>query len=316
MISRREFVTGSIAATAATLLGCQKDSSSGGRTTGPGGKAHLTVMFIGGTVFAKGNDRYIALQLRGHGVEYEHHKLEHMSFVVAPHGYLSPAVDLDAQDVEALPASVTSSTKKLQSACLVGRDITISGTNTAPIHSQCKQLVEYGHISGGWTRKDWTPGNDKAVSSRFTLWNGTLGDGNPLNTNAAAYKWYVKDKNKEKSVSDVTELVLDADVITIDGLNPSGPLELKAGDRLLLAVFSGPLQTHGSNHKYQKISHAYLMTTIYDIGATPIDDLFPRTDTEVNGMEGSKIKNPCEGDQPRMFVPPDSEYCPNTEGKP
>jgi len=79
------------------------------------------------------------------------------------------------------------------------------------------------------------------------------------------------------------------------------------------------LQSHGPKHKYNKISHAVLLTSIYDVGRTPVADILPTTDYAIVGEEGEAFPNPChpgQGEGPVVRVTPDSEYCINYDELP
>jgi hypothetical protein len=321
MVSRRTFMTASVAASAASLLGREKEPTQAGTPqVAASAKAKLTLSFVGGTVLVNDVTHYAALQLSGHGMKTNSgHDLRHQSFIVGPVGTFEGGQPVPEAAAKLLRVVSTAAHDTYESLCLVGKDIIVAGTNAPDIKCRCEKVANYGHVAGTWKRKEpWVPGVGKPVNSRFTLLNGMLVDGTPVNAEGAAALWFIKDSGNKKKLSDVVVLQLEADAITLSGINKSKIL-VKAGQTLSLAVYSGPLKTHGPKHKYKAISHAILLTSIYDVGTTPYADILPTTDTEVIGEEGKPFPNPCHKGQDEgqvVRVTPDSEYCVNYDELP
>jgi hypothetical protein len=307
MITRRRFIQTSMAASAVALTGCGDSPKPPAPLVAD---AELQLYFVGGSVFVKDANYITALQLSGKGQSYNGHSLEHASYVAGPPKLFPGGVPLPGLAVMA-PHGFSG----FNAICVVGKKVTVTGKK-AGAKIKCQKLANYGHIAHGkWVRKGtWDPTMNPAINSMFTLNDGDLGDEKAVNQNGEKVKWWVKEKGKEKDLSDVAVLELKAPVITISGLTGSD-IVVSPGDTLKLSVFSGPLEMHGPNYKYKRISHALLLKTIYDVNGSSDDDIMPTTDKDIDGMEGETMDNPCTP-KLKIRVPPDSEYCPNYDELP
>jgi len=238
MVSRRTFMTASVAASAASLLGHEKERTpAGAPQVASGAKAKLSLSFVGGTVLVNDVTHYTAMQLSGHGLNTESkHDFRHQSFIVGPVGTFEGGRLVPETAAKLLRVVSTARHDRYESLCLVGKDIIVAGTNAPDIECRCEKVANYGHVAGNWKRLEpWAPGAGRPVNSRFTLLNGTLVDGTAVNTQGAAAYWFIKDSRKKKILSDVVVLELEADAITLSGINTSKIL-VKAGQTLSLAV--------------------------------------------------------------------------------
>jgi hypothetical protein len=310
MITRRRFIQTSVAASAFALAGCSDDPKNAAQGTVD---AELRLYFVGGSVFVQDGDVITALQLSGKGQTYNGHSLEHASYIAGP-----PQLFPGGVPMPGLAATFAQrGFGEFTAACLVGKTVTVTGKKTGA-QNKCQKLANYGHIAHGkWDRKGmWDPTKNPAINSMFKLNDGELTDDKALNQNGEKVKWWIKDKGKQKDLSDVAYLRLRAPRITISGAT-ANDIVLSQGEKLTLSVFSGPLEMHGPNHKYKTITHALLLKTIYDVKGTPDADIMPTTENDVDGMKGDEMDNPCDKDKKqKILVPPDSEYCPNYDELP
>jgi len=321
MISRRDFLTTTAAASAASLIGCRSNTDNAAAkppaAAPPPARTGLELAFFGGTVFVKDGKYVTAVQPSGYGQSYGGHSLEHQSFIVGPEKLFPTGIPFPALAASVLFKNIAAATGgTFKAICLVGKDITVSGTGARDTEFKCQQVVRYGHIAANWTRKGtWDPGAKQPVNSRFSLRNGEVVDGIPVNSNGAAVQWWVKDRTKEQTLSDVATLKLDADDITISGLLTTGDYAVPKGTTLPLMVFSGPLELHDPPYKYKTLTHALVLRTLYDVGTASEADIMPTTASEIDGMKGDSFDNPCGGMQ-KAVIPPDSEYCANYDELP
>lgn len=308
MITRRKFIQTSMAASAVALSGCGEEPPNAVQGKGD---AELLLYFVGGSVFVKDGNVVTALQLSGKGQTYNGHSLEHASYIAGPSQLFPGGVPMPALS----PTLTQRGFGGFTAACLVGKTVTVSGKKEKA-DIKCQKLADYGHVAGGnWVRKGtWDPSTNPAINSMFKLYDGNLLDDKAVNQNGEKVKWWVKDKGKQKDLSDVAYLELKAPEITIAGLT-TNDIVLRQGESLKLSVFSGPLYMHGPNHKYKAITHALLLKTIYDVKNTPDGDIMPTTENDIDGMEGAEMENPCDK-RLKIRVPPDSEYCPNYDELP
>jgi hypothetical protein len=304
MITRRQFVHTSMAASLAALVGCGRDPDDN-QPAQAAADGELRLYFVGGTAFVKAGAEYLALQLSGKGLMHGGRSLEHQSYIAGapelfPGGVPMPAMGPLGEGL--VPGSLA--------VCLLGKTITVDTGEQPNATNRCQRLVDYRNVSGSWKRKgEWDPARNPAISSMFRLRHGVLSDAQAVNQTAASVMWWVKDPSTAKHLSDVAMLDLKGPKITITGATDD-PIVIDQGKKVVLHVFAGPLHLHQEGHKYRTITHALLLKSIYDVQGTADADIMPTTAAEVDGETGPEMKNPCN-DRVTIRVPPDSEYCPN-----
>jgi hypothetical protein len=327
MISRREFVVGSLAASAAALAGCRDREQVNGASPAPQGSAKLTLHFAGGTAFKHGQGTLRAIQLSGldaNGDEFTHphhpHAMRHRSFIVFPAGTVTGATPFDAGYRTHLLNKMITPAHRWEPVCLVGRDVHIETTSGSPFSYACDKVAHYGSCAAEWKSSwNWETGPlGKAVNSRFKVSSGVLKEAlDPHNQEGAKAKWKIG-IGAYNPLSDIATLIVEADTITISGIGSSS-ISLTGASQLEGFVFAGPdhrMGNEGDPHEYDRINHALLLHTIY---AIPDDqDIRPVAEKKVVDRFGPALEHPCDLGQQviRTMAPPDSEYCVNYDELP
>ena len=288
------------------------------------GKAELRIYFVGGTVFIQNDAHCTAVQLSGHNFELCGHSMRHRSFLVAPSGTFKGAHKFP-KEYPKLHGDMASGMENYEVICLVGKDVRISHAGEGDFTNECKKLAKLDGLSKWQTLNSLVPGEDAAVNSRFTITGGKLTDGDPVDPNGSVVKWRIGD-GEFKDISDVAVLKVVEENITISGLHDEEYTVAPSQTPLKLYVFAGAESRHGapgSRYSYWAMSHAILLSTIFDLEGTPIADIIPVAQRIVISNITAVTPHPCDvrsgvkvktrgvsGDR----IYPDTEYCSNVGG--